>query len=109
MPPSGHCWVLEEPPPWSGRGGGGLLAPRRPLRDLLGVGGSVGKEAYRVESDSFVPTDSSADEASGGEGRFSGEGLGDGVHGFLDESPPDIVDWNFWDELIKDPEAWKVS
>ncbi|KAI6851030.1 hypothetical protein KC332_g305 [Hortaea werneckii] len=74
-----------------------------------GIEGSVGKEPRREESDSFVLTDSGADAAVGNDERVSGEGVGDEFHGFLDDSPPDIIDWNFWDELIKDPDAWKVS
>ncbi|KAI7261789.1 hypothetical protein KC345_g9656 [Hortaea werneckii] len=74
-----------------------------------GIEGSVGKEPRRDESNSFVLTDSGADAALGDDERVSGEGVGDEFHGFLENSPPDIIDWTFWDELIKDPDAWKVS
>ncbi|KAI7295547.1 hypothetical protein KC340_g15740 [Hortaea werneckii] len=71
--------------------------------------GSIGKEARQLESHSFVTTDSGAGQTQREDAETPGEGMGSEVYGFLDDSPPDIVDWNFWDELIKDPDAWKVS
>ena len=84
------------------------LVRRKPAVDGAGTEGSVGKEA-QVESNSFVTTHAGASEAPGDDGRTAGEGIDNEAHGFLDDSPPDIIDWNFWDKLIKDPEAWKVS